>query len=608
MPPRGLPPGVGPGAGLPPRPGFGMGGPGSPQVMIIQGGPLIPGAIQLPAGAMGPPPRGPPPAMGMMMGPRGPGHMMMTMPPRPDMPPPGGGGPMGGVMAGMGPGGPHGELTTVNPMASRRSLAPQTMMPAGAGLGMPPRPAFGGPSGGGPMMQGAGAGPGTGKFGTLTVRITGCKGLAIADAASGPPPAVQARVRVGSVIGVTPPVADASGTVVGRRSPAFPGGPPFELRFDVRTEREVEVAIIVRPSAGGPGGAEVGRAVASFMPWIAASGFTGDLHLKAADGQPAGAVTIAARFEKAPPPRVPAVSSAPQFPSLPPLGASGASAAGSGSWGGYRNPSGPFSDREIRDAFISFDLDRNGFVGAGELRHVLVNSGEPVTDEEVDEMIALVDRDGDGQVSFAEFYAMVAGTTPPPGLWDGPAGSGDGPGPVPEVIAVGGRVGQGPTTVRSPGLGGAASAADAAAHRSAKKVALQAFTADRHASLDSLRAAFKRFQAMPGAAQALVRGPNAGAFVEYAPLCEVLASEPSASMEALFRCFDPSGSGRVDLRELLVAAANFCGAPKPDRLKLAFALFESGAVINRAELTTILKVRSLQAPRDGGGALPAALP
>ena len=42
-----------------------------------------------------------------------------------------------------------------------------------------------------------------------------------------------------------------------------------------------------------------------------------------------------------------------------------------------------FADKEILDAFRSFDLDKNNYVGAAELRHVLVNIGERVTDEEV---------------------------------------------------------------------------------------------------------------------------------------------------------------------------------------------------------------------------------
>merc|ERR1719440_455393 len=79
-----------------------------------------------------------------------------------------------------------------------------------------------------------------------------------------------------------------------------------------------------------------------------------------------------------------------------------------------RDPSGKFTDQEIKEAFDAFDLDHNGFVGAAEIRHVLINIGEQVTDEEVDEMINMVDKDGDGQVSWEEFYGLVTGGKKPP--------------------------------------------------------------------------------------------------------------------------------------------------------------------------------------------------
>ncbi|ACI64506.1 predicted protein, partial [Thalassiosira pseudonana CCMP1335] len=62
-----------------------------------------------------------------------------------------------------------------------------------------------------------------------------------------------------------------------------------------------------------------------------------------------------------------------------------------------------FTDEDIRQAFNNFDLDKNGYIGAHELRHLLVFMGEHVTDEEVDGMIAMLDMNGDGQVSLKEF-------------------------------------------------------------------------------------------------------------------------------------------------------------------------------------------------------------
>ena len=56
----------------------------------------------------------------------------------------------------------------------------------------------------------------------------------------------------------------------------------------------------------------------------------------------------------------------------------------------------PFTDAEIREAFFTFDMNGNGYVGASEIRFVLDALGEEVTDEEIDEMIRIVDVDGDG--------------------------------------------------------------------------------------------------------------------------------------------------------------------------------------------------------------------
>lgn len=42
-----------------------------------------------------------------------------------------------------------------------------------------------------------------------------------------------------------------------------------------------------------------------------------------------------------------------------------------------------------------------------QLRHVMTNLGEKLTDEEVDEMIREADVDGDGQVNYEEFVRMM---------------------------------------------------------------------------------------------------------------------------------------------------------------------------------------------------------
>ena len=65
------------------------------------------------------------------------------------------------------------------------------------------------------------------------------------------------------------------------------------------------------------------------------------------------------------------------------------------------------SEEELKEAFRVFDKDQNGFISASELRHVMTNLGEKLTDEEVDEMIREADVDGDGQINYEEFVKVM---------------------------------------------------------------------------------------------------------------------------------------------------------------------------------------------------------
>ena len=64
----------------------------------------------------------------------------------------------------------------------------------------------------------------------------------------------------------------------------------------------------------------------------------------------------------------------------------------------------PFTEDAIQKAFTMFDLDKNGYIGVTELKHILIMMGEHVSDEEVDMMISMLDINGDGQVSFKVGY------------------------------------------------------------------------------------------------------------------------------------------------------------------------------------------------------------
>ncbi|KAM3145871.1 hypothetical protein pb186bvf_002166 [Paramecium bursaria] len=65
------------------------------------------------------------------------------------------------------------------------------------------------------------------------------------------------------------------------------------------------------------------------------------------------------------------------------------------------------SEEELIEAFKVFDRDGNGLISAAELRHVMTNLGEKLTDDEVDEMIREADIDGDGHINYEEFVRMM---------------------------------------------------------------------------------------------------------------------------------------------------------------------------------------------------------
>lgn len=56
------------------------------------------------------------------------------------------------------------------------------------------------------------------------------------------------------------------------------------------------------------------------------------------------------------------------------------------------------AEEELKNAFKVFDRDGSGTISAEELRHVLTSLGENMTAAEIDEMIQMADKDGDGSI------------------------------------------------------------------------------------------------------------------------------------------------------------------------------------------------------------------
>lgn len=63
--------------------------------------------------------------------------------------------------------------------------------------------------------------------------------------------------------------------------------------------------------------------------------------------------------------------------------------------------------RELRDAFQLYDEDNNGLISAVELHHVLKRLGEKCSVQDCQKMIKSFDSDGDGNIDFGEFEAMM---------------------------------------------------------------------------------------------------------------------------------------------------------------------------------------------------------
>lgn len=64
--------------------------------------------------------------------------------------------------------------------------------------------------------------------------------------------------------------------------------------------------------------------------------------------------------------------------------------------GGFRDPGEP---EEYCRGFQVFDKDMTGFIGVGQLRYILTNLGEKMSDEEVDELLKTVDTSS-GEINY----------------------------------------------------------------------------------------------------------------------------------------------------------------------------------------------------------------
>lgn len=239
--------------------------------------------------------------------------------------------------------------------------------------------------------------------------------------------------------------------------------------------------------------------------------------------------------------------------------------------------SADFSDAEIKAAFEYMDLDHNGFVGAAEVRHLLVCMGELVTDEEIDAMISLVDTDGDGQVAYPEFWALV--TDPDPSR--------------PDFLKTG---------VASDERAGVGEPEDDMAKlrrsehgtREDKRSMMRSFVRENGIGPAEVMYAFEKYTQLDD-------DRRRGGRIDFETFCDVLQVEATGEYHRMFCLFaeedNPAAEDSADLKEIILGLCNFIpGIPREDRLQLTFKLFDvdGSGTLSAHELVEVLKGNHMQ--------------
>ena len=169
-------------------------------------------------------------------------------------------------------------------------------------------------------------------------------------------------------------------------------------------------------------------------------------------------------------------------------------------------------------------------------------------------MIRMVDKNGDGQVAFDEFYRMVTGgRDPPAGLGSAVRHSiiGNTDIKIGGLQLSGGQGGSFSNVIQSPQSG-----PELVKARNARRKSLDEFARDNFLKPESIKRAHRRFQTLD---------KKKSGVMDYTEFCEVLQVEPSVQCENLFKMYDYNRSGLIDTKEMLIALANFTGAGKDDK-------------------------------------------
>jgi Ca2+-binding EF-hand superfamily protein len=235
-----------------------------------------------------------------------------------------------------------------------------------------------------------------------------------------------------------------------------------------------------------------------------------------------------------------------------------------------------FTDEEIIAAFRFIDLDHNNFVGAAEIRHILICMGEMITDEEIDMMISMVDLDGDGQVSFKEFRTLVLH-------------------PNPSAIDMHKEIAQereGELMKDKQALAGKNQANDLESfqrqkellQRENKKKFLNPFIVDNEVTFETIKQSFYDFLDLP-------REKRIAGKLKFPDFCKAMKIEPITEYKNMHSLYDNEETGECDLREFLLSLMNFVPVDKEARVKFSFEMFDEtkSGFVTQKEIEEILR-------------------
>ncbi len=240
-----------------------------------------------------------------------------------------------------------------------------------------------------------------------------------------------------------------------------------------------------------------------------------------------------------------------------------------------------FSDEDIRSTFNFLDLDKNGYVGANELRHILINMGELITDEEVDTMISMLDGQGDGQVNFQQFSTMARTPNELEGSSLGHKGRADN---VKTTHAI---------STGNIGL-------------EAKTRKILDFVNNNRIKKRDVSVArdffLRKHRAFISHKEQDITSDNYESVweLDYETFCSILPIQDTGESQQVFYLFDNNGSGKIDLRLLILSLSNFTSSyTTEERCSLMFALFDDQTgYIKPNDLEIILAGTHLKSQRD----------